>query len=360
MTAPLVSVVLPTRDRPSLLAEALQSVLGQSHRQLEVIVVNNGRPLGGRAAARVAADGRVCLIDLDHAVAPSEARSIALGRAHGEIVAYLDDDDLMCEEHVATLVAALPVSGTREVAFTDAVHHHLVERRGIWTVRERRPGLSCELDRRRLLVANQVPLICIGHTMAAYRRCGGFDRSLRSLEDWDLLLRLTRNSGATHVGQATAIYRHFDGLSHVNALSDEAIDSTRRIYAAHPVADPELEQARRAHLGGLAAGIRLGRRGRLSPPFGQTLGRASDHLVNGNLPLAERVISDLAEQLPQDGELLLLLARIKRARGEARCATTLASLARERDPYLFEGPGPVIALTDPVGDPVGDQSYRRA
>ncbi len=92
---PLVSVVLPSRDRPERLARALRSVLAQDHRRLEVLVVDDASEVPARAVVeRVGAgDDRVRVDRSERNIGAGAARNRALGVARGEVVAFLDDDD---------------------------------------------------------------------------------------------------------------------------------------------------------------------------------------------------------------------------------------------------------------------------
>jgi glycosyl transferase family 2 len=91
---PLVSVVIPTRNRPALLLRAVRSALEQTLGQIEVIVVIDGEE-GGRSAGAVAGlcDSRVRCIALQEQAGGAEARNIGIRNASSGWIALLDDDD---------------------------------------------------------------------------------------------------------------------------------------------------------------------------------------------------------------------------------------------------------------------------
>ena len=94
----LVSVILPTCDRPDLLPRALRSVLKQSGVALEVLLVDSNRTTGpvlkNPALADMLDDPRVKLIVPDpHPANASQARNAGLDAAQGAWISYLDDDD---------------------------------------------------------------------------------------------------------------------------------------------------------------------------------------------------------------------------------------------------------------------------
>jgi glycosyltransferase involved in cell wall biosynthesis len=128
MGNPLVSVITPTWQRPALLAaRCIPSVLAQTYRPYEHIVVSDGPGDGVMAAASAVVgwyaehpdadpDGADFVYD-ELAVHPPHkhwgnvARRRGLSMAKGGIIAYLDDDDAYRPEHLAVLVPVLLESG---------------------------------------------------------------------------------------------------------------------------------------------------------------------------------------------------------------------------------------------------------
>jgi glycosyltransferase involved in cell wall biosynthesis len=103
--APLVSVVIPFHDAGAYLAEAVESALAQTHDRLELILVDDGSSDDGPTVARRYA-GRATLVRQARGGA-GPARNAGLRVARGELVAFLDADDLWAPEKVARQVAAL-------------------------------------------------------------------------------------------------------------------------------------------------------------------------------------------------------------------------------------------------------------
>jgi len=89
----LISVVIPTRNRPDLLLRAVKSALAQTHRELEVLVVIDGPCAKSSAALAGIADARLRPIVLPASVGGSDARNAGVRHATGEWIAFLDDDD---------------------------------------------------------------------------------------------------------------------------------------------------------------------------------------------------------------------------------------------------------------------------
>jgi glycosyltransferase involved in cell wall biosynthesis len=104
MTPPLVSCIVPVHNGARHLAEALDSILAQEHRPLEVVVVDDGST--DASAALASAYGEpVRVVRNDAPLGPPAARTAGMGVARGELVAFLDADDMW---HPAKLARQLP------------------------------------------------------------------------------------------------------------------------------------------------------------------------------------------------------------------------------------------------------------
>lgn len=90
---PLVSAIIPTRNRPQLLKRAVESVLTQTLQNIEVIVVIDGPDEATHAALQEIEDPRLRVIELLNSRGGSGARNAGVMEANGEWVAFLDDDD---------------------------------------------------------------------------------------------------------------------------------------------------------------------------------------------------------------------------------------------------------------------------
>jgi glycosyltransferase involved in cell wall biosynthesis len=112
---PLVSVVIPTRNRASLLARAVSSVLGQSWRNLELIVVDDGSTDDTAAVLASFSDPRLRVLRREGGSSAAAARNAGIALARGDYLAFNDDDDIWLphklEKQVGALIAAGPEFG---------------------------------------------------------------------------------------------------------------------------------------------------------------------------------------------------------------------------------------------------------
>jgi len=105
---PLLTVILPTCDRPALLPRAVASVLAQSERDFELLVIDNNRrtpPVAANPVSDAPPDPRLRIVSGAGATNAAGVRNVGLAAARGEWIAYLDDDDTYRPEKLARQLA---------------------------------------------------------------------------------------------------------------------------------------------------------------------------------------------------------------------------------------------------------------
>ncbi len=194
---PLVSVIVRSMDRASL-SDALDSITLQTYPNIEVVVVNaKGAahrlldPWCGRFPLRVIDSGK----PLDRAAACNRG----LEAAHGELLIFLDDDDLFLPHHVTRLRAELEqhpdaIGAYSAVVATDTAGKEI-----------RR--FAEEFDPLKLTVGNFIPIHSMLFRREAVRNGARFDESLPVCEDWDFWLQLQLQGMFRFVPEDGAIYR---------------------------------------------------------------------------------------------------------------------------------------------------------
>jgi glycosyltransferase involved in cell wall biosynthesis len=90
---PLVSVVIPTYNRPDLLKKAIQTVLDQTFKNLEIIVVDDGSSVGYQEIIDQFDDSSVTYVKNKRRKGGAYSRSLGIKKARGTYIAFLDDDD---------------------------------------------------------------------------------------------------------------------------------------------------------------------------------------------------------------------------------------------------------------------------
>jgi GT2 family glycosyltransferase/DNA-binding SARP family transcriptional activator len=227
---PLVSVILPTYNRPDRLQKAIQSVISQTYQDFEIIVVNDGTVDVSEVVAPLNKDGRITTIRHDRNRGLAAARNTGLRAAKGTYIAYLDDDDTYLPDHLETLVTALQ-SGEHKVVYTDAWRIHEARQGDAYVVTGRDMPYSKDFNCIDLLVYNYFPVLCVMHEKACLEQVGVFDESLFAHEDWDLWIRMATLYPFFHIKKTTAAFTwRRDGSSMTSSTSDTYRRTTEIIY----------------------------------------------------------------------------------------------------------------------------------
>lgn len=229
---PLVSVIVPTYNRPERLQRAINSILDQTYKDFEVIVVNDaGCDVGPLISSYHPARVRYLSHETNKGLAA--ARNTALRVAEGSLIAYLDDDDIFHNDHLETLVQALG-NGGYEVGYTDAVRAYEASPGDQRKTARSEIVESQDFDRESLLVSNVAPVICFMHTRTAIENVGLFDEQLGPLEDWELWIRMSRQYDFLHVRKATCEVRWtLDGSTMTSSQMAGFIQQRLRIFEKH-------------------------------------------------------------------------------------------------------------------------------
>jgi LmbE family N-acetylglucosaminyl deacetylase/glycosyltransferase involved in cell wall biosynthesis len=204
---PLVSIIVRTRDRPTFLRQALASLLAQTERNLEVVVVNDGGADVGDVVAEFAPHLEIHAVSHEVASGRAAAANAGLKLARGRYVGFLDDDDLLYPTHVEKLAGFLEATGER-VAYSDCEAGQYRVRDGeLALVAPRRLYKGFDFDRERLYLGNYVPIMTAMFDHRLLADVGPFDESLEFLEDWDFWLRLAARTDFRRLPGVTAEYR---------------------------------------------------------------------------------------------------------------------------------------------------------
>ena len=120
MHEPLISVIVPVYRVEKYLKQCVDSILAQSHRNLEVLLIDDGSPDACPAIcdAYAEADSRVRVIHQENQ-GPSAARNAGLDACRGEYIGFADSDDWMEPELLASLLRMLQEKNL-DVAFSAA------------------------------------------------------------------------------------------------------------------------------------------------------------------------------------------------------------------------------------------------
>jgi glycosyltransferase involved in cell wall biosynthesis len=185
---PTVAVIIPTHNRAALLDRAVQSVIGQTFRDFELVVVDDGSTDGTADLPLFKNnDPRLCYSRLKENRGVSAARNAGVKATSAPWIAFLDSDDEWLREKLE-----------KQVRWT--IEHpdmHIVQTREIWIRRNRRvnPPKTHEKFEGDLFAASlERCMVTPSSAMlrrTLFNRTGGFNESFQACEDYDLWLRIT-------------------------------------------------------------------------------------------------------------------------------------------------------------------------
>jgi GT2 family glycosyltransferase len=193
---PLVSVVMPVRNRPEQVAVAIASVRAQTYASWELVVVDDGSTDSTADVVRALAaeDDRVRLVQEERR-GVSGARNRGLDESRGGLVAFLDSDNTWDRDFLRVMVARMGQTGSRFA-------HSAVRgsRDGEVWYRSEDGGLE------ELLHGNFIDLNAVVVTRDLLDAVGHFDERIRRMVDWDLVIRLARAEPPLHVRYLGVLY----------------------------------------------------------------------------------------------------------------------------------------------------------
>jgi amino acid adenylation domain-containing protein len=197
---PLVSIVIPAYNAEKDIAQAIRCAISQTYLEIEVIVVDDGSQDGtvqtAREILKSSFKGRWSVLELGVNRGPSAARNVALKQAKGEWIQFLDSDDAIAADKIEAQMKYARTAGS-DVSVIYSSWRHVYLEDGIFVPAG--PVNTPRYDAKHPLMfcMYYAPLhhgACLIRR-GALERVQGFDETLRSYEDADLLVRLAKEIG---------------------------------------------------------------------------------------------------------------------------------------------------------------------
>lgn len=216
MSRPLVSVVIPTFNRAAWVGEAIDSVLAQDHTPIELIVVDDGSNDTTPQVVQPYAPALTYIQRPHRGV--SAARNDGVAASRGDLVAFLDSDDLWLPGKIATQVALFTHHPQLQACYTDEIWIRHGVRVNPRQVHRKHSGWIFHQSLPRCTISPSSIML----RRSQWDRLGGFDERLPACEDYDLWLRLTLTTPVHLIPQPLIVKRggHPDQLSRTVPLLD--------------------------------------------------------------------------------------------------------------------------------------------
>lgn len=228
MTIPLISVVLPTHNRVEFLEKAINSILMQTAKNFELIIVDDASTdqTAELLDKFIKIDARIRVIKNKVALGGGGARNVGIFASKGEWIAFLDDDDEWVESKLSLQLEKVNLSPSAVACSCHYEHHYpfgLVRKFAI----PERVALN-DLYYGNILGGASMCL-CSRNTLL---KINGFDAKLKSGQDWDLWIRLRAEGEVVACDTTLVRYLAHNGLRISNDIESQYL-GIRRFYFKH-------------------------------------------------------------------------------------------------------------------------------
>ena len=218
MSGPIVSIIMSTYNRAHVIKRAIDSVMAQSYKNYELIIIDDGSVDNTSSVVADYDDERIRYLNYSPNMGACHARNIGLEAAKGRLIAFLDSDDMWFEDALDYAVKALEtkpddvggVFGRTEIYDETGEGHVHPTKKMIYE------GIENNEIIKKMLLGNVMSTVAVFLRKECADRVGGFDENLERLQDWDYFLRAISITGykidfVDHV--FTKIIRQNDSLS---------------------------------------------------------------------------------------------------------------------------------------------------
>lgn len=226
--SPRLTVFTPFYDDTRYIEETIASVLSQSFHDFEYLLINDGPREQADAIEKTFADSRLRIITNSARLGLSGSRESGLREARGELIAFIDSDDV-CE----------PGRFEAQVAFLDSHPDHVAVGTALRFIDEASKTIGSrvypETDgeiRKRLVRVNCIAQPSVMARRAALIDAGGYTQAFPMAEDYDLWLRVARRGKLHNLPQQFVAYRIHGRSGKFRRLRPALKDTTRlKIHA---------------------------------------------------------------------------------------------------------------------------------
>lgn len=244
---PLVSVIIPTRNRSALLVRAVKSVAMQTYNNWEIIIVDDASTDDTEKAVSGLLKGKIKYIRLNERAGGAAARNLGIKDAKGDYIAFLDDDDEWLPVKLEKQINQFSKDNSIAICYTG---------RNVKKEGKRFFGLSKKYSFhlpeskdhfKSIMTDNFVgPSSSVLIRRDVLEKSGGFDENLPCYQDYELFIRILRGGKAYGINEGLVNY-YVGSPEHVSLTRENVIKGERYLaekYGNEPLY-PLLEKALR-------------------------------------------------------------------------------------------------------------------
>lgn len=249
----MISVVIPTYNREKVIARSIESVLKQEDIEIEVIVVDDCSTDNTEQVVKKINDSRIKFYKLDSNFGACIARNTGIKLSTGEYIAFQDSDDVWHPNKLKIQLSEM-IKNNAKVSFCNFIKiNEKLKKQNEFPTDVKDGYIEFETFLEKSIVSTQ----CI----VAKRECFDdicFDPIMPRLQDWDLVLALSKKYRILHINQALVdMYVQEDSISSNNLKGIEALNILWKKYQTEIQSNCDLEAKWLIYLGNykLASGL---------------------------------------------------------------------------------------------------------
>ena len=223
---PLVSVIMPVYNRIGIVKHAIDSVLKQSYKNFELIIIDDGSTDGTveLIESMINKDDRIKFMKHKENKGVCKSRNDGLELAEGEYIFYLDSDNTWKKEYLKTMVGAYLELPDAKALYSG----QFIADNYFSPIKRVRYGC---FNKSLLYNRNYIDLNCFTHKKEIYKKIGGFREELKRLNDYDYILKIVDNNFKIY-SIPVILSNYYLKNSH-NRISDNIEYDLNKLYKPH-------------------------------------------------------------------------------------------------------------------------------
>lgn len=217
---PAVSVIIPTYNRANYLKKSIQSVISQTIKDIEIIIINNYSTDNTLEVISSFYDQRIKIINFKNGGVIARSRNQGMVQSTGKYIAFLDDDDIWCQDKLELQIEYLESHPEFGAVYSNAI---------IIDEKDNRKGFLLDRGRAKegnvfqnLLGGNFITILTVLIRREIVDSIGLFneDSSLIAVEDYEYWMRIALKFEFGYIGKPLALYRiHSTSMSKRNSVA---------------------------------------------------------------------------------------------------------------------------------------------
>lgn len=210
-TKPSVSIIMPAYNAEKTISDSIQSVLNQTYTDWELIIINDGSSDSTSSIVGAYPDSRIILLEQQNS-GVAEARNNGIKHARGNMIAFLDSDDLWLETKLEKFMSYAATHHFTGLIYSKMRYFNENPEKSLpyapWEAfHESSPYNN-------LLLVDYIPTLTVMVNKRIFDEVGLFDKNFFGTEDWDMWLRIVKKYPIAFISEELSLYRnHESGIS---------------------------------------------------------------------------------------------------------------------------------------------------